>query len=173
MAKWPNVPACYGWLSLDRRGRWRLQGKPVTHPGLRRLLDENYVCGTDGSWWVQNGPQRVFVALEYMPLVLHLDGSGALRCHTGRPAGEPSGVWFDEQGSVLIDTPAGPGLLDDRDLAAFVETCRDARGQAVDEATLLAALEGQVNLHWRGLAIGRLARSAAAGFFGFDAEPAP
>ena len=22
MAKWPNVPHCYGWLGLDARGHW-------------------------------------------------------------------------------------------------------------------------------------------------------
>lgn len=22
LAKWPNVPDCYGWLGLDARGRW-------------------------------------------------------------------------------------------------------------------------------------------------------
>jgi hypothetical protein len=22
MAKWPNVPACHGWLGLDARGHW-------------------------------------------------------------------------------------------------------------------------------------------------------
>jgi hypothetical protein len=31
----PEVPACYGWLSLDRRGRWRLRGETVTHAGLK------------------------------------------------------------------------------------------------------------------------------------------
>ena len=25
MAKWPNVPACYGWLALDARGQWWLR----------------------------------------------------------------------------------------------------------------------------------------------------
>ena len=34
MAKWPNVPDCRGWLSLDRRGQWRLQGSVVRHAGL-------------------------------------------------------------------------------------------------------------------------------------------
>ena len=26
MAKWPDVPAVWGWLSLDRRGVWKLKG---------------------------------------------------------------------------------------------------------------------------------------------------
>ena len=25
MAKWPNVPACSGWLGLDARGQWYLR----------------------------------------------------------------------------------------------------------------------------------------------------
>ena len=25
MAKWPNVPHCYGWLALDARGTWRMR----------------------------------------------------------------------------------------------------------------------------------------------------
>ena len=29
IARWPNVPACHEWLSLDRRGDWRLQGERV------------------------------------------------------------------------------------------------------------------------------------------------
>ena len=25
LAKWPNVPDCYGWLGLDARGHWYLR----------------------------------------------------------------------------------------------------------------------------------------------------
>ena len=25
MAKWPNVPDCYGWLGLDARGDWYMR----------------------------------------------------------------------------------------------------------------------------------------------------
>ena len=25
IAKWPNVPHCYGWLALDARGNWRMR----------------------------------------------------------------------------------------------------------------------------------------------------
>src|SRR5690606_15898587 len=27
IAKWPNVPAVYGWLGLTARGEWRLRGE--------------------------------------------------------------------------------------------------------------------------------------------------
>ena len=69
IAKWPNVPACYDWLSLDRRGDWRLQGERVTHHGFIALLNRQYGVDEHGCWFVQNGPQRVFVRLDYTPWV--------------------------------------------------------------------------------------------------------
>jgi hypothetical protein len=45
--KWPDVPACYGWLSLDRRGRWRLKGEIVSHAGLIAFINSRY--GPDDS----------------------------------------------------------------------------------------------------------------------------
>ena len=64
LPRWPNVPACYGWLSLDARGRWRLQDETISHPGMIAFLNANYTCEADGSWLVNNGPQRVYVKLE-------------------------------------------------------------------------------------------------------------
>ncbi len=173
IAKWPKTPACYGWLALDCRGVWRLQGEPVAHPGLRKLLDANYACGEDGAWFVQNGPQKVFVTLEYMPLVLHFDAAGDVFAHTGRPAGEPVSAWMDEEGNVVLDTPAGPGQLDGRDLASFIEACADEHGQSVDEAILLAAMDGRTHLRWRGLEVGRIARAEAPIRFRFIPKSTP
>ena len=31
MAKWPNVPDCYGWLGLDARGAWRMRDERAQH----------------------------------------------------------------------------------------------------------------------------------------------
>jgi len=25
LIKWPDVPDCFGWLALDRRGQWRMR----------------------------------------------------------------------------------------------------------------------------------------------------
>ena len=33
MAKWPNVPNCYGWLGLDERGHWYLRDDPAQARG--------------------------------------------------------------------------------------------------------------------------------------------
>ena len=41
MAKWPNVPAVYGWLELDRRGSWRIKGERIGHRGLCDFIARN------------------------------------------------------------------------------------------------------------------------------------
>jgi hypothetical protein len=33
MAKWPNVPHCYGWLALDARGGWRMRDEAAQQAG--------------------------------------------------------------------------------------------------------------------------------------------
>ena len=45
MAKWPNVPAVYGWLSLDRRGNWRIKGERIANQALRDFISRNYELG--------------------------------------------------------------------------------------------------------------------------------
>ena len=119
MAKWPGVPDVYGWLSLDRRGNWRIKGERIGNAGLRDFISRNYQPDERGRWYFQNGPQRVFVALAYTPLVLHFEGE-AVFDHCGRPF-QPEQALLDEEGSVLMPGKPGIGLLDDRDLAGFVD----------------------------------------------------
>ena len=33
LKKWPNVPACYGWLALDARGDWYMRDDRVQAAG--------------------------------------------------------------------------------------------------------------------------------------------
>jgi len=119
MAKWPNVPAVYGWLELDRRGGWRIKGETIGHAGLREFIGRNYAADRHGRWYFQNGPQRVFVRLAYTPLVVHFEGDVLFdQC------GEAIDTWrsyLDDEGSVLIEGGRAVALLDDRDLERFVE----------------------------------------------------
>ena len=46
LARWPNVPALYGWLSLDRRGRWRIQGEIITRAQIIDTISANYLSPT-------------------------------------------------------------------------------------------------------------------------------
>ena len=140
-AQWPDVPACYDWLSLDRRGDWRLQGERITHRGLIDFINRNYGEDESGRWFMQNGPQRVFVTLAYTPWVFHRENDGFVS-HTGRPAGTVGAVLLDEEGSILLETELGIGLLDDRDLAAFIGEC-SCGGQAASESDFARLMAGE------------------------------
>ncbi|MBC7803298.1 MAG: DUF2946 family protein [Candidatus Parcubacteria bacterium] len=123
MAKWPDVPDVYGWLSLDRRGNWLIRGERIGNAALRDFIGRNYQPDARGSWYFQNGPQRVFVELAYTPLVLHAEGE-ALFDQCGRPF-HPLQAFLDEEGSVLMSGEPGVGLLDDRDLADYADRAQD------------------------------------------------
>ena len=119
LAKWPNVPAVYGWLELDRRGNWRIKGERIGNTALREFISRNYDRDEQGRWFFQNGPQRVYVKLAYTPLVMHYEG-GAVLDHCGRPV-RVAQTWLDDEGSVLIVGDRGVGVLDDRDLERYVD----------------------------------------------------
>jgi hypothetical protein len=139
MAKWPNVPDVYGWLSLDRRGNWLIKGERIGNQALRDFISRNYQPDARGCWYFQNGPQRVFVELAYTPLVVHFEGA-ALLDHCGRPFLEEQ-AFIDAEGSVLILGKPGLGLLDDRDLAAYADR---AQGLPVIERQKLSKRFGFV-----------------------------
>lgn len=120
LAKWPNVPAVYGWLSLDRRGNWRIKEEKIGNPALREFIGRNYEPDAQGRWFFQNGPQRVYVRLAYTPLVVHFEGD-ALIDHCGKPFGAPLAVFLDDEGSVLVQGERGIALVDDRDLDHYAE----------------------------------------------------
>ncbi len=130
MAKWPDVPDVYGWLSLDRRGNWLIKNEKIGNRALREFICRNYQPDARGCWFFQNGPQRVFVSLAYTPLVVHLEGGNAadvLFDHCGRPF-HLIEAFVDEEGSVLMLGKAGIALLDDRDLAAYADRAQGLPG---------------------------------------------
>ena len=119
LAKWPNVPAVYGWLGLDRRGNWLIKGERIGNAALREFISRNYEPDEGGRWFFQNGPQRVYVTLAYTPLVVHYEGE-RLFDHCGRPFACRS-AYQDDEGSVLLEGEQGIALLDDRDLDRYAE----------------------------------------------------
>ena len=144
LAKWPNVPAVFGWLSLDRRGNWRIKGDKIGNPALREFIGRNYEADSKGRWYFQNGPQRVYVSLAYTPLVVHYEGDG-LFDHCGRPFAA-TGVLQDDEGSVLFPGAGTIALLDDRDLARIADS---------------------------GIPVAPVRRAELAGRYRFVADPAP
>ena len=119
LAKWPNVPAVYGWLELDRRGNWLIKGSRISNAALRDFIGRNYECDEHGRWFFQNGPQRVYVRLAYTPLVVHYEGD-RLVDHCGRPFASKN-AFQDDEGSVLLEGERGVALLDDRDLERYAD----------------------------------------------------
>ncbi len=127
LAKWPDVPAVYGWLGLSARGEWRLQGQPIANTALREFIGRNYGGDERGRWYFQNGPQRVFVELELTPWIWRIGSQGPRRhvhAHTGAIARALRGAWVDESGRLYLHTDVGFGLVDSRDASGIVESLR-------------------------------------------------
>jgi hypothetical protein len=135
LAKWPNVPHCYGWLGLDARGQWFMRddraqaagpfagpgatpaskGSWLRHDKLIEFIGRNYEPDGQGRWFFQNGPQRVYVELEVTPWVWRLAAGDRVTSHTGRPA-EVKACLLDELGRVYLDTDLGVGLIHSQDV---------------------------------------------------------
>jgi hypothetical protein len=145
MAKWPDVPAVYGWLSLDARGQWLLKGERIANPGVTAFIGRNYAHDEEGRWFFQNGPQRVFVALEYTPFVYRVvnsrDAAPELETHAGKPVARVCGAWVDEKGAVLLETEHGVGTVHDGDLDRLIASFCDAGGAPLDDALLEEGME--------------------------------
>jgi hypothetical protein len=194
LARWPNVPSCTGWLRLDARGHWRLRdeadqaagapGTPIRHEALIAFINRNYERDEQGQWFFQNGPQCVYVELEYAPWVVRLasvpdenvpnaNDKLTLTDHTGH-AFTPVAAFIDENGSVLFADAADANLhggvarvarvalLHDHDLGLFAE-----------HATL--ADDGQSGtFHWRAdaaLPLQAIARADVPSRFAFVPSP--
>lgn len=144
MAKWPNVPAVFGWLSLDRRGQWLLKGDRVTNPGITEFFGRNYSCDEQGRWFLQNGPQRVFVSLDYTPYIFRIvstpESPLQITAHSGKTTTGILSAYMDDAGQMLLNTALGIGLVHDSDLDLLVPRFR-LNGKIPDESALAAALD--------------------------------
>lgn len=155
MAKWPNVPACYGWLALDARGGWRMRdaatqaaggpGERLAHPALIGFIERNYAADEQGRWHFQNGPQRVFVDLEIAPFVARTDPRHGFALHTGAPAGRIDGAAMTGDGRLVLGTAQGAAAVDDRDMGQVLERLRLGNA-ALDDEGFTAWLGGDAGL---------------------------
>ena len=184
MAKWPDVPNVYGWLRLDRRGNWLIKGDRIANAGVTTFIGRNYASDERGRWFFQNGPQRVFVTLEYTPFVVNTtsDASIALETHIGQSIGKVSGAWVDESGSLLLRWGTGVGVLNDRDLATVSRLFTDLHGKPLNDTLLARAFDTESRRHATGayvdyigtrVPIGRIQTGEVAQKFGFDPTPRP
>ena len=149
MAKWPNVPDCYGWLGLDARGNWfmrddRVQalgpfaggtaqskGSQLKHEKLIEFIQRNYHSDAQGRWFFQNGPQRVYIELEATPLIWRVNADFSIRDHTGRFA-QMQDCLLDEHGRVYLKTDIGFGLVHSMDMNQVADAVELGRWQVQD-----------------------------------------
>lgn len=187
MAKWPNVPHCYGWLALDARGSWRMRddhaqaeglpGDRIRHPALIAFIQRNYACDERGCWFFQNGPQRVYVNLDATPYIARSDPEHGFLLHTGEPVQTIESVWMTSEGELILEVKGSAAMLDDRDVASCLGMLQQ-NGKPVDDESLMAWLSDiQVHsaLTWNWnraeLKVQRIERANLPAQFGFVSDP--
>ena len=149
MLKWPDVPTVCGWLRLDRRGNWLVRDATgafgrIGNQSIVDFIGRNYHADERGRWYFQNGPQRVYVALDYTPYIYRVapaTGTAlSVAAHSGATTGDTRTAYIDDAGQMLLDTTLGIGLVHDTDLELLIPRFRDG-GSAPDETALAAALD--------------------------------
>ena len=142
LAKWPNVPHCYGWLGLDARGNWYMRddrtqaagafpeakGSLLRHDKLIDFIQRNYDHDDSGQWFFQNGPQRVYVELEATPFIWRVMDDFSVTAHTGTSV-EPSACLLDESGKLYLVAPIGLGLVHTQDVGLAADAIEAGRWQ--------------------------------------------
>jgi len=140
LAKWPNVPHCYGWLGLDARGNWYLRDAPaqaagpfpaskgsmLQHQKLIEFIQRNYEHDAEGQWFFQNGPQRVYVELEATPWIWRVAEDLSVRSHSGEEI-EPSACLLAEDGKLYLAAPMGLGIVHTQDVGLASEAIEQGR----------------------------------------------
>jgi hypothetical protein len=185
MAKWPNVPYCYGWLALDARGAWRMRdeaaqragtpGDKLTNAALVGFIARNYLSDERGCWYFQNGPQRVYINLETTPFIARTDPAQGFVLHTGQPLGTPDEAFMTEAGGIVLRAGQTVAQVDDRDAAQLLQAFELDGRPAADDG-VMAWLEGGAGalaLRWqdRRIAVGRLTADEMPARFGFVRRP--
>jgi hypothetical protein len=163
IAKWPNVPHCFGWLGLDARGNWYMRddrvqaagpfalapgevgnaskGSLLRHEKLVDFIHRNCASDEVGQWFFQNGPQRVYLELEVTPHIWRLQPDGRVLAHSGANAGAVQRSLVDELGHLYLVTELGIGLVHSADMALAADAVE--RGDWTPEQVALGALPAQ------------------------------
>ena len=160
LIKWPHVPHCCGWLGLDARGNWFMRddraqalgpfaggtadskGSQLKHEKLIEFINRNYEHDSQGQWFFQNGPQRVYVELESTPLIWRVSEDFSICDHTGKP-GRLQRVLLDEEGRLYLDADSGIGLVHTMDMNQAANAVE--QGLWVPQDCESAALEASFN----------------------------
>ncbi|SNS38626.1 Protein of unknown function [Noviherbaspirillum humi] len=162
MAKWPNVPHCFGWLALDARGAWRMRddraqalnlpGDRIMNAALQGFINRNYTHDGAGRWYFQNGPQRVYVNLEATPFIARTDPARGFLLQTGAALEKVDTACITEKGELVLVAGDRTAQLDDRDMAQVLPLLR-LDGVAVSDEQLLAWVENAASTARMSLAL--------------------
>jgi len=189
MAKWPNVPHCYGWLALDARGNWRMRderaqklnlaGDRIGNAALAGFINRNYLCDAQGRWYFQNGPQRVYVKLEATPFIARTDPAHGFVLHTGEALKTIDAAWLSDNGLLIFQDGEKVAQIDDRDMAQCLASLH-INDEPCDDDRLLAWLadpsDGSLvtfEIDAKHVTVGRIKRIELADKFGFASDPSP
>jgi hypothetical protein len=199
LVKWPNVPHCFGWLALDRRGAWRMRddyaqahglpGDVIKHAALNAFIARNYASDADGRYFFQNGPQRVYVNLDATPWVVRMMPTGnadhpwqlQTQCETLLT---PTTAFLDEAGHILIEGRLTQTICNEVAANQFREIERLSIALLHDHdielfsglATLsnaACALEGSWRWHGHDLKLEPISSTEVQSRFQFQARPHP
>jgi hypothetical protein len=135
IAKWPDVPYCYGWLFLDRRGSFRIRneysqkhhlpGELIKHSGMCDSIRRNIYIDPHNQYFFQNGPQRVYLSLAYCPYVVRFIPSQqydwVLQNHLSQEI-HPTRCFLDEKGNILLEFIASIIQCSNTSQLSFTET---------------------------------------------------
>lgn len=182
IARWPDVPAVFGWLALTARGQWRLRGEGIDNAAIRAFIGRNYALDAQGRAYFQNGPQRVYVSLEVTPWIYRIEPGAGVMTHTGVRAVRCDGAALLDDGRLLLVTDIGAGAVDDRDAEHCLAGIADASGRALVGDEIERWLDGVLEACFvparLGLAgtpcpVERLSAASLDERFGFVREPQP
>jgi Protein of unknown function (DUF2946) len=134
MRRWPNVPALFGWLGLDRRGRWLIRDEVIRHLRIIHTISRNYAGDAHGRWFFQNGPQRGFIRLASTPMILKTTGDETLITHTELRVEHATSAFLTDEASIVLSTEHGPGEIVGADLDWALQRLRRADENVTEEA---------------------------------------
>jgi hypothetical protein len=196
LVKWPNVPDCYGWLALDRRGQWRMRdefaqqnglpGQIIEHAALKEFITRNYACDSAGRYFFQNGPQRVFITLTSTPWIARIfpekDAPKIItQCWNEI---NPTSAFSDEHGNIYIAGPIKQSVCKDLTTQEFeTADCLSIallHDHDLDQFSELAKLREEAcsfggSWYWQGkqLALDPISYEELSKRFGFIKDPRP
>ena len=195
LIKWPSVPNCFGWLALDRRGRWRIRneyaqkynlpGEVIQNNHFNEYIKRNYSRDINGRYFFQNGPQRVYISIDAAPWIVRITPSNESLQFVTQCQNQfhPQEALSDESGNIFISGLTMQTILHEKGPVAFIQENQPSiallHDHDLDLFADLARLDGHsCNLEsswsWLGrrLPIHPIRSLEIPGRFGFKKNPA-